>query len=234
MYKNHPGKFFALEIHSGFLELSKETRQSYVDEIDKQSTINPNDEEHEEHSTWTGDVNSHSAAHLNPVFDELFACLKTILHEYCKDTGLNPDMLNFYVARSWGTKSKASQSISPHSHSYSNITVVYYPSVPKDSSPLIIEQDDKMYPNEIIDNLYSYESYENGLLSKTHLSCARQIRIQPKDDLYVIFPAKQPHHTRTGENESPRYSIAIDVIVTLKETKNIEYALPPIKQWALV
>jgi hypothetical protein len=219
-------KTMSLGIGSGYLGLDQELRTAFTEEIDRQFNVVNN----EKRDVWTGDLNYFSTLHKDKLFQPLFSSLNTCVPDYCKQIGTNPDFFDYYVVRSWGTKSLKDQSLPAHGHKYASISVVYYPSVPKDSGNFVLGVENEL--NELIPDLMSDESYADKILDPQNEYSARGLQITPEDDLYLIFPAKTMHCTTPNFSDKPRYSIAIDILMTLKETKNIEYALPPIKNWS--
>ena len=221
-------KILGLGVGYGQLGLSEETRNLFIKEIDRQQkTINT-----ERRDVWTGDLNHFSTLHKTDLFKPLFKNLGECVREYCKNIGTNPSFFDFNVVRSWGTKALTEQNIPIHAHSYASIAAVYYPKVPQNSGGIILGAETDH--NELIPDLMSSESYEQNILSSSNEFSARGIKIDPLNDSYIVFPAKTSHCTTPNLTEEPRYSIAIDIVMTLKETSNIEYCLPPIKNWEII
>tara|TARA_Y100000385_G_C13004999_1_gene599008 strand:- start:135 stop:839 length:705 start_codon:yes stop_codon:yes gene_type:complete len=227
----HNQKFLGLDLTFGDLQLSKKARKLYVQEIEKQCKENPIDPS--AMTAWTGDVNKNYEIHNNKVFSELFKKIPDVLKLHCKTVGVNYNKLNFYVARSWGTISGPDQSIAPHTHSYCNLSMVYYPKVPDDAGILLLQPTNYEHINEFIPNLFDINP-ESNVLDYNSANNNKNISIKPANDMFVIFPAKIPHHAEPGKNTSPRYSIAIDIVATLKQTNSVEHCLPPLTQWSKV
>ena len=225
MPTTHIEKILSLGVGYGHLELSKSLRESFVQEINKQYKKSNRDKT----SVWTGDLNYFPSLHKLELFKPLFKNLKPCMLEYCKQIGTNPDFFDFHVVRSWGTKALNDQNIPTHTHSYASLAVVYYPKVSQNCGGLILGS--LINQNELIPDLINKESYDNNILSSSNDLSAKGTELNSEDDLYIIFPAKTSHATNKNESNKPRYSIAIDILMTLKETKNIEYCLPPIKDW---
>ena len=227
------GQFFSLSLVSGILELSDKTRESYVAEIDRQQSEDPHDETWSKYSSWTGVVMNNYAIHNNPIFSELFLSVKDIIKSYCNKIGVNYDKFDFYTARSWGTITKENQSIEGHDHSYCNLSIIYYPKVSEDAGLLFMQPPAPyQHPNEFISNLFNVR--DKDILDPYNYNCSKQISIKPSSDMFIIFPAKVSHRTQNQTSSKPRYSIAIDIVATLKESNNTEYALPPLTQWSKI
>lgn len=228
MSKYETIKLFPLQINAGQLNLPQETRQLFVNEIETQATKYTYDD------TWTGDVNGKADLHNNVIFKPLFDLIPSLLRDYCEELGLKSEKFNFYIARSWGTRSLPDQRINTHEHTYAALAFIYYPYVPTNGSGLIIE--DRNLFNELIPDLFTkgLTNYKK-LLHQNVTGACNSVTIPVQTDDYIIMPAKTTHGTSTSPKaKKPRYSIAVDIVMTLKEIENIEHCLPPVTKWNLI
>jgi len=223
-------KFLALDITFGKMGLSKKTRQSYIDDIAKQRIKNPSTNRPE--AAWTGDVNNNYELHNNPLYKELFSNVGRALKSYCKNVGVKYDKFDFYIVRSWGTSSNKGQEIAIHDHRYCNLSMVYYPKAVKNAGTLVLQPTNYDHLNEFIPNLFT--AFGSDVLDLENRASNKWVSIFGDDDMFVIFPAKIPHSVEGNNNEKARYSIAIDIVATLKDTNNIEQCLPPLTQWSKI
>ena len=218
-------KLFPLQLHSGYLKLDESIRNTFIKEIDKQTINSSKDKD-----AWTGDLNNNNNLHENPVFQPLFKLLPTIINSYCKTLGIKIEKFNPYITRAWGTKSYPHQSISQHNHAYASLAFIYYPFVPENDKGLIIE--DPSLANEIIPGLFIDESYNT--LIEPCAATSKSVALPVTTDSFIIMPAKINHHTKENPDTIKcRYSIAVDIIMILKEATNVEPCLTPIHKWKL-
>tara|TARA_R110001606_G_scaffold78889_1_gene182198 strand:- start:318 stop:998 length:681 start_codon:yes stop_codon:yes gene_type:complete len=215
-----------LSIGMSKLNLSKETRTTFVNYINAEFNSNDNGDTTD---TWTGDLYGRADLHNVKEFNPLFNELPYKLHDYCKEIGVNSELFDFHYVRSWGTRAQHKNNTPVHAHTYAHLAAVYYPLAPEISGDLIIGADGNKCHNEIIPDLFSDESYKDLLTNNQRVQ--RHVSITPRDNALVIFPAKTDHLTTFNESTEIRYSIAIDILMTLKSTDNNEYCLPPVDTW---
>jgi hypothetical protein len=228
MTKNELGNVAPLSVGSGKLELTEELRDLLCSTIDKETEevpcITPM-------SAWTGDYRGFSDYHTRPEFAQVFEKIGVVVREYCWDLGINADKFNFHVVRAWGAKANEKESINIHNHCYAHLSLVYYPSA--EDGMLIFSVDHP--PNEIIPSLFVHESYDSGIISPEAPGVSCSIAYQPEDDMYVVFPAKTNHRTEPFEREGySRYSMAVDIILTLKEPRFNEGGVPNVDEWSTI
>ena len=121
-----------------------------------------------------------------------------------------------------------------HTHTYAALAFIYYPYVPTNASGLIIE--DKNLFNELIPDLFTggVENYKELLYQNVTGAC-NSVIIPVQTDDYLILPAKTNHSTSINpKTKELRYSIAVDIVMTLKEIEGIEHCLPPVTKWNLI
>ena len=225
--KNSLGKIAPLCIGSGTFDSDAEFPAFVVQEIDKQVQLCPQPEQREDTGSWTGDVHQHAKLHHDPNFDQFFKRVYLAVGHYLGDVGINPHVFHYEVVRSWGTKTNLGEAISPHAHEYCSLSLVYYPFASE--TDLFFEV--MNHPNEVVPGIMTSESYTSGVLSTESLDVSNTLAYTPGDDMYVIFPAKTKHYTRTSEEVEPRYSIAVDIYLTLKDSEDIESNMSPKETW---
>ena len=228
MFKYKTIKLFPLQINAGQLNLPQKTRQLFVNEIETQAT------KYTYNDAWTGDVNGKADLHNNVIFKPLFNLIPNLLKEYCEELGIKSEKFNFYITRSWGTRSLPNQQINMHGHTYAALAFIYYPYIPTHGSGLIIE--DKNLFNELIPDLFTPDlnNYKK-LMHQNVTGTCNSVTIPVQTDDYIIMPAKTIHGTNTSpKTKEPRYSIAVDIVMTLKEIEDIEPCLPPVTKWDLI
>ena len=80
-------KILSLGVGHGQLNLSEQTRNKFIEEIDRQHSLMNT----EKRDAWTGDLNYFSTLHKSNIFQPLFNILGDCVKEYCNNIGTNPD-----------------------------------------------------------------------------------------------------------------------------------------------
>lgn len=181
-------------------------------------------------SSWTGDTNGREFLHKDPRFEALFAKFAEPLARYLEMLRIDRDKISLYYTRSWGTISTAGQMTQPHSHIQAHLSLVYYLRKPADSSGISFIEND--VPNQFAPNLFHETMYRAGILKEIRQLNARTINLNPGQGEVVIFPSKAIHTIAPNNSASPRISIAVDILATVKETKGLEYVLPDPNTWS--
>ena len=117
-----------------------------------------------------------------------------------KYTTLNPTEVaikNFWInvnyKNSWNL---------PHQHPNSNFSGVFYLEVPKDSGNLIFFRNDSnsfsLPPNNVFEQ--DTDFHESFL-------------VQPKDNLFIVFPSHLNHMVEMNQNDLPRISVSFNLSI---------------------
>jgi uncharacterized protein (TIGR02466 family) len=180
-------------------------------------------------AAWTGDKNGWEFLHEEPEFVGLFRAVNLKLRAYLDMLSVNADRVSLQYTRSWGTVSERNQSIRRHRHNQSHISVVYYPVKAENSGNLIFHMPDPL--NELSPGLFEPHALNQGLLKASTPLNSEMVDLPVDDDDIVIFPSKIYHGTDPNNTDGERISIAVDVVMTLKNSMGVEYLLPPVDRW---
>ena len=183
-------------------------------------------------SSWTGDTNGREFLHNDPRFDKLFASFSEPLARYLEMLRIDLDKITLYYTRSWGTVSVRGQAIQPHNHVQAHLSLVYYLQKPADSSGISFTEND--VPNQFAPNLFRESMLEAGVLKEIQQLNARTINLNPGQDDLLIFPSKAFHTVTPNSSTTPRISIAVDLLTTVKDPTGLEYVLPEPDTWKAV
>lgn len=178
---------------------------------------------------WTGDRNKREALHLEPAFADLFAAFDIQLRAYVDALSIRSENLDFFYTRSWGTVSGGAQSIRRHRHNQSHLSIVYYPLKPRNTGNLVFHAADPQ--NEFAQGLFEPQSKELGLIRDFNILNSEIVTFPVAEDDVVIFPSKTYHATEPSQTTEVRVSIAVDVVVALKDASGIEFMTPPVANW---
>lgn len=217
---------FPLTIYAAKAGLSQETRDAMVADIDKSVDAS---EYSNESSSWTGDVSGFHEIHKNPVYEPLFKLLKSALVEYNTAAGISEDTYDYWYTRSWGVKQVGSRVIDYHRHDDAHLVAVYYPKVPKGAGQFSLATEN--HQNELFKGMFRPEQYRDGAVSLSNPHSAAEKPLQVEEDYVLIFPAKTAHRTLPNQTDEARYSVTIDILLTLKSAQGFEFGLPPVERW---
>lgn len=180
-------------------------------------------------SAWTGDRNGREFLHLEPAMAPMFKAVHAAMVAYLRALKIDPSKLDLHYTRSWGTVSEPGQSIRRHRHNQSHISVVYYPVKDSGTGNLVFHLPDPL--NEFSPGLFEQHSRDMGLITESNILNSEMVDLPVGEDDIVIFPSKTYHGTEPNNTPGTRISIAIDVVITLKDSGGVEYLMPPAEKW---
>lgn len=183
-------------------------------------------------SSWTGDTNGFEFLHRDERFQSLFERFADPVNRYLDALGVDDSKVILYYTRSWGTISRRGEATRPHNHSQSHISLVYYLQKPADSSGISFINHDA--PNQFAPNIFNEHMLQCGILKEIQQLNARTIYLNPKEDDVLLFPSKAVHAIVPNGSEQLRISVAVDILVTVKESKGLEFVLPNLETWKAV
>ena len=180
-------------------------------------------------TSWTGDVNGYESLHNDPRFATLFEKFAGPIQMYVETLGVDSDKIDVYYTRAWATVSRQDERIHAHDHKQSHISLVYYLQKPEGSSGIAFVND--YAPNEFAPNLFHEEMARFKVLRKSQELNAASVKLNPSEGDVIIFPSKAVHAIVPNRSAEPRISIAVDIVVTLRESDGLEYLLPNLRTW---
>ncbi len=217
---------FPLSIYQDKLEIDADYKNRLVDEVLEMGNYGVNKYPG---NAWTGDVHAFDLLHREESFQKLFQSFSKPLLGYVEHLGVNPQKIDLYYTRSWATISRQNENIAPHSHFQSHISLVYYLKKPTNTGGIIFAH--KNPPNEFSPGLFHVQMLKNGVLSKDTVFNCKTALMDPKEDDVFIFPSKTEHGTQNNQSPDLRISITSDIVVTLRESQNVEFLMPNVDQW---
>jgi len=182
--------------------------------------------------SWTGDVNGFERLHFDPRFDALFKRFAPHFKNDLQFLRVDPELIRLYYTRSWATISTGDQTIAVHRHMQSHISLVYYLSAPPDSGSISFEEKDPY--NQFVPQLFGKHMFDAGVVREPNEFNAMSISLDPSEGDILLFPSKIPHGTVPGKNREPRISIAIDVVVAVRDSSALEIMLPDLDAWQAI
>lgn len=180
-------------------------------------------------SAWTGDRNGFERLHERPELSPMFKAFHRCLLAYARALSINSEKIDFHVTRAWGTVTRAGQSIRRHRHNQSHVSIVYYPVKTDGTGNLVFHAPDPF--NELAPGMFENHARAMGLLTGSDILNSELVNLPVAEDDVVIFPSKTYHGTEVNEAGDVRVSIAVDVLLSLKDSSGVEYLLPPVEQW---
>lgn len=70
-----------------------------------------------------------------------------------------------------------------------------------------------------------------GLITESNILNSELVDLPVEEDDIVVFPSKTYHGTEPNNTPGTRISIAIDVVITLKDSGGVEYLMPLTEKW---
>ena len=179
--------------------------------------------------SWTGDVKGYESLHNDARFETLFERFSDPITKYIEMLGVNHEKIDVYFTRAWGTISQGDEKIHPHSHKQSHISLVYYLKKPEGSSGISFMNYDA--PNEFAPNIFQESMVKSEILREIQQLNAVTVNLNPSEGDVLLFPSKATHAIVPNKSADPRISIAVDLVITVKENKGLEYLLPNLDTW---
>ena len=181
-------------------------------------------------SSWTGDAHGHEFLFNNPKFNEFHKEVEKHIFKYMDHFKLNHENLLFYFQRSWATLSNSMENISPHKHAQSHLSFAYYLKKEPEEAKLVLMDIHKH--SEFIPELFTSTSVDrNKIFRERSLENTAKIDLEIKEGDIIIFPSKTIHGTEKGMLNNQRISISADILITAKETTNLEHLTPQFSKW---
>ncbi|MHC4708230.1 MAG: putative 2OG-Fe(II) oxygenase [Planctomycetota bacterium] len=217
---------FPLSIYQDRLEIDADYRSRLIDEIIEMGNHDANKKLG---FSWTGDVHAIDCIHREELFQKLFQGFSKTLLGYVENLGISPQKIDLYYTRSWATISRENESIAPHAHVQSHISLVYYLKKPANTGGIIFSHDSP--PNEFSPSLFHIQMLKSGVLTKDSPLNCKSVLIDPIEGDIIVFPSKTRHGTQDNQTQDLRISISSDIVVTLREAQNVEFLMPNVDQW---
>ncbi|MBI83614.1 MAG: hypothetical protein CMJ81_10485 [Planctomycetaceae bacterium] len=185
------------------------------------------------HNTWTGDIYGASDLHLHDDFEPLVAGLREAVIGYFSTIGFDSSDLQMHITRCWGTVGLANQSIKPHQHLNSHVSIAYYPDDSCQDTNLTFHNRHPQPSNITVPGMYMPLNLQKRVQPNPLLS--KEIQLPVAEDMAVVFPSNVTHSVHPNRSSRPRISIATDTFFTLrKDVDDEEFFLPPLDKWRAV
>lgn len=214
--------FNPLTIYSAFMGLSEEQREPMIEFILSASS--------DTQGAYLGDMDGSSSLHRLSQFLPLFHCLPLGIAEYVEELGVDLSFFDVHVSRSWGTGLTGGASIAPHRHGHSHLSAVYYLETPPDGGQITFGFED--IQSEFMPGLFAEEHVANGVLYASDVRHRSKVPFHVRKDMLLIFPSKTVHEVASNPSKDKRVSVAVDIVLTLKDSTGQEQFIPPISQWS--
>jgi uncharacterized protein (TIGR02466 family) len=217
---------FPLSVLRDRIELATDYREDLIARI---LTMRESHPEKTKGATWTGDVNGYEYLHRDEAFEPLFQKLAQPVRGYLAALALDAAKFRVHFTRSWATVSLGSERIAPHRHEQSHLSLSYYLKKPAQSGALRFHQQNP--PNQFMPRLLSPRMMEAGIAERHTPLNATVVSLDPAEGEVVIFPSQTEHSTMPNLGNEPRISIAIDIVVTLRDSAHFDAGLPDPSTW---
>ena len=102
------------------------------------------------------------------------------------------------MTRCWGTYGHGNETISPHVHTSSVLSIAYYVSLPEGSASISFETES--HQNDAIKGLFR-ESRRGGSIDPNNPLSALAVAIEANEDDLLIFPSSNLHGVPAGSSK---------------------------------
>lgn len=188
----------------------------------------------------TGEFRGKGFIHLDSDFKIFFDELKSNLHKFFDGINFTTDKFSFHVIKSWYTIVNNKTRVSLHSHSSSDLSFVYYVSVPEGSGNIhfINPNSHDMSYNSYFPGMFERspvgKSFMNDMWGEKYNSHTNQFFSLPSiEGTLLIFPSKLAHMVpQSQETTDKRYSISGDIKICLDaKVDDYEHGLVHPSRW---
>lgn len=152
--------------------------------------------------------------HLSTEFEWLNSQIYKVCINYLQEIGVDTTQINIYAQKSWPVVSRKEADsfyLTPHKHTGSVLSIIYYLDVEESTSPIVF-----MDSNYLYDNLPLVESNQSKYTS-------RGMSFQPKSGRIIVFPSYLLHQVPNNTIKQRRVSISYDIMVTSKVNSNTNH-----------
>ena len=186
-----------------------------------------------EKTAWTGDFHGVGQIQRDPRFAWVTEQVEAHTLTYMEEMGMDLDKMDLYIQRAWPVISRPNQSVGAHAHYTSQVSAVYYVSVPKDftteSGSFVIHNLSNM--NEFIPNLGGEHT---DAIKRWNPFNYKTGTYPPKEGRLIIFPSRQTHGVGQNKTDEIRISLSFDIVITSADDGDPglhEYLSPPPSMW---
>ena len=182
--------------------------------------VEPNPGRHAKTTDIEKDKNIIDNLHNDKRFIELFKQVREGLFKYLQEIEYRSDVFDVYYTKAWATLTTQNQLITPHRHTASNLSLVYYVQAEDQGNLTFHKKKDGLYVPSSTDYYVNENIYNRDMI--TYPSETGNL---------IIFPSNLEHYTELNTKNHPRISIGIDVVLTMKEGFTSEHNLSSPTTW---
>tara|TARA_Y100001970_G_C14038566_1_gene752440 strand:- start:243 stop:941 length:699 start_codon:yes stop_codon:yes gene_type:complete len=221
---------FPLSIYKSSLGLTQNYKDELIEEIYEMIKNSSQPDYNKNNNSWTGDTQGHDKLHENKRFSLFFVEISKHIKKYVEYFEIDLNKLDFYFQRSWATLSNGKENIKHHRHMQSHLSFAYY--LKKSNKDANIQFVNLDHPNEFIPSLFLSKTVGlSNIFTNRNIKNSSIIDLNCFEDDIIIFPSKSRHGTQSSIENDNRISISADILITAKDSKNIEHMMPPLNQW---
>lgn len=169
--------------------------------------------------------------HLNIKYLDFFKSLKNSIENYLVLLGIDPNIVNLHVVRSWvESYDNIREWTNQHNNKSCNISFRYY--LQSDDNTDVVCFESNNYKNELSQGILNFSPNGGAIRNLNKYNCFGY-GIPPTEGSLLIFPSPLKVETEVNqENLNPRYIIAGDINLTLKPKHyQNSQSIPHTSQW---
>jgi hypothetical protein len=170
--------------------------------------------------------------HLNVKYLEFFKSLKNSIENYLILLGVNPDVVNLHVVRSWVESYDTNTGwTNHHNNRSSDLSFRYYLKTSKDK-PDVVCFESENYQNELFEGIFNF-SNDGGMFKNINKYNCVGYAIPPTEGSLLMFPSPLKVDMELNQDTTETsYVIAGDIKITLKPKHyQISQSIPHTSQW---
>lgn len=164
------------------------------------------------------EASSRIFVHLNEDYSEFFSSLKEALNEYLEVLGIDCNLMDYHIVKSWVVyhRDDTTPSLAFHKHNEANISFVYYLNTDESSDKFVVSRVPDDNHNQVCEGWFDVADEHNVMTSFNKFNC-NHYTITPHEGTVLLMPTGTYHHTKkTMPRLMERCAIAGDLRVTLK------------------
>ena len=178
---------------------------------------------------WTGEGRDRASLQTLPDFDLLFDRLAVAVAGYLATLGVSRDKFSLFFAKSWGGVAERGERLSNRSYPEGHIGFSCFLKMPLRGATLNFYQRNPQ--NEFLSSIFTQRMIKAGVLQKVLPVNTGAVTMDTAEGDVAIYAGKTEYGTQANAVDAPWISVSGFLILTLKDSTEIEWGTPDPKNW---
>jgi hypothetical protein len=217
---------FPLSIYQDHVDLDGQYREALARKIvaqrERDAATTPGE-------AWSGEARGLKGLHRSADFDLLFDQLAARLRAYLKAMGLEGQRFTLYFAKSWGTVAKQGERLPRRHHPETHLGLHYCLRQPAKAGVVQFFQPELQ--NEFAHGIFTQGMMKAGVLTKPLPVNTSAMVLDAAEGDVAIYPAKTETATTANAVADVCVSVSALVMLTLKDSRSLEWGTPDPANW---